>query len=81
MDWNDLDLLWPKYEYFWEQPYTHKERYKTMISTQKFINRSFSDWFNLFSNMDNKVISPLQQEKFTHFLKAVHLPDYERNYE
>jgi hypothetical protein len=81
MDWNDLDLLWPKYEYFWEQPYTHKERYKTMISTQKFINRSFSDWFNLFSNMENKVISPLQQEKFAHFLKAVNLPDYERNYE
>ena len=79
MDRNDIDLLWPKYEYFWEQPYTRKERYKRMTPSRKFMNRSFNDWFNIASNIENKVISPIQKETFAHFLEAVHLSDYERN--
>ena len=81
IDWNDLDILWPKYEYFWEQPYIRKERYKKMTLKHAFIDLSFNEWFNIFSNMENKVISPIHKKKFTHFLEAVNFSDYERNYE
>ena len=81
IDWDNVDLLWLKYEYFWEKPYTRKERHQQMNLAHKFIGLSFNEWFNIFSNMENKVISSLRQAKFAHFLEAVDFLDYERNYE
>lgn len=80
MDWDDLDILWPKYEYFWEQPYIRRERYQQVTASRKFIDLSFNEWFNIFSNADNKIVSSVHEEKFAHFLKTVNFSDYERNY-
>lgn len=80
IDWDDLDILWPKYEYFWEQPYIRHNRYQHMTPAHKFVDLSFNEWFNIFSNAENKVVSSVHKARFAHFLKAVNFSDYERNY-
>ncbi len=81
LDWDALDLLWLKYDYFWSRRYNHKERYQEMSLAHKFIEVNFAEWFNIFSNGKNKAISPIQEAKFAHYLKTVNFSDYERNFE
>jgi hypothetical protein len=81
VNWNDLDILWLKYEYFWENLFTRNERYQQLSMAHKFVDLSFNEWFNIFSNAEHKVISSIEREKFAHFLETVNFSDYERNYD
>jgi hypothetical protein len=80
IDWDDLDLLWLKYDYIWAHRYTYKERYQQLTAAHKFIDFQFSEWFNIYSNKENKIVSPAFEAKFAQYLEAVNFPDYERNY-
>ncbi|MBM3261448.1 hypothetical protein FJY93_03445 [Candidatus Kaiserbacteria bacterium] len=81
LNWNDIDLLWLKYDYFWERRYTHKQRYRQITLANLFVELHFIEWFNIFANMGNKVVSPIHTDKFEDFLKTIHFSEYERNYE
>ncbi|MBI5003530.1 hypothetical protein HZC00_00335 [Candidatus Kaiserbacteria bacterium] len=63
IDWTEIDLFWLKYDYFWERHFwEHKHRYNQK-NTPSTDHLHFHDWFNIYSDMENKVITS-QHEGF-----------------